>query len=96
MTCETSYTHRVFQQVVDEEGEGSMPRLLLDWQSQLMLLFTQTNSTPTSGVIYKREGRREGRGRRRKGEKGEEETREGGKEERGPISLHESHSNHIH
>ena len=62
-----------------------MPRLLLDWQSQLMLLFTQTNSTPTSGVVYKREGRREGGEgggeRRRKGEKGEKGTREGGKEE---------------
>ena len=54
-------THRVLQQVVDEEGESGMPWLLLDWQSQLMLLFTQTNSTPTSGVVCKREGRgREG------------------------------------
>ena len=61
-SCENpAGTHRVFQQVVDEEGESGVPWFLLDWQSQLMLLFTQTNSTPTSGVICKREGKgREG------------------------------------
>ena len=56
-------THWVFQQVADEEGEGGVPWLLLDWQSQLMLLYTQTNSAPTSRVVceWRREGRERGR-----------------------------------